>query len=155
MFFYVFIIYQVLVLSGVVCEYCKNRSLRLYQQASPRDLVDGELAQKSRACVNVIFITWENLNNSLYPSQKTKDVQVYKNSPSLCTTNINMHIHIWNVFLTLFSNCQNLNRTVGSHYFQYNNYFGIRTHNYFILFYFIIILWSPTAYLTWQAIRTP
>jgi hypothetical protein len=61
MFFYVFIICQVLVLPAVVCEYSNNINLRLYQQAGgPGDLADGELAQQSRACVNVVFITWEN-----------------------------------------------------------------------------------------------
>jgi hypothetical protein len=60
MFYYIFIICQVLVLVGVLCEYCNKRSLRLYQQAGPGDLADGELAQQSRACVNVAFISWEN-----------------------------------------------------------------------------------------------
>jgi hypothetical protein len=80
---------------GVVCEYCNNRSLRLYQQAGPGDHEDGELAQQDRACVNVVFITWENSKKSTLSQSKTKDVQVYKNSPSLCTTNIDMHIHIF------------------------------------------------------------
>jgi hypothetical protein len=63
--------------SGVVCEYCNNRSLRLYEQAGPGDLADGELAQQSQACVNVVFITWENFLNALYPSQKPR---IYKST---------------------------------------------------------------------------
>ncbi len=72
MFFYVFIICQVLVLRAIVCEYSNNINLRLYQQSGPGDLADGELAQQSPACVNVVFITWENFFNPLYTSQKPR-----------------------------------------------------------------------------------
>jgi len=55
--FYIFIICQVLVFRGVVYEYSNNKSRRLYQQVGQGDLVDGKLAQESRACVNVVFMT--------------------------------------------------------------------------------------------------